>query len=187
MKKLLSVVLAAIMTVSVFALSVIPAMAEDVTVNSPTASTAVSKKPTLMVNGTVTVTDITYSADRGTITSVTFTYVGEGTLTGWEHNLEELGLLDGSDYTVTYNEDGSLTIDFISEEANEEWDDGEVVVNALVDFGEGTTAVTSVTTKKNDSSKAPATGMSASLAAGSVAVVCAGIAVLTAAKKKDAE
>ena len=80
-----------------------------------------------------------------------------------------------------------MTINFISEAANEDWDNGEVVVNALVDFGDGTTAVSVDTTKANDSSKAPATGMSASVVAGSVAVACAGIAVLAATKKKAAK
>lgn len=186
MKKLLSVVLAAIMTVTAFAVSVVPAMAAD-TVNSPTATTAVDKEPTLMVNGVVTVTDITYSVSGTSVQSVTFRYVGEGTLTGWEHNLAELGLVAPNDYTIVYNDDGSMTINFISEAANEDWDNGEVVVNALVDFGDGTTAVSVDTTKANDSSKAPATGMSASVVAGSVAVACAGIAVLAATKKKAAK
>lgn len=182
MKKLLSVVLAAIMTVSVLAVSVVPAMAA--TVNSPTATTAVNKKPTLEVNGAPTSTDITYSADENNANEVTFSYVGEGTLIGWEDNLESLGLAEGTDYTIAYNEDGSLTVTFISVEAIDAWENGEVVINAIVDLGEtGTTA----TTKKNDSSKAPATGMSASLVAGGVAVACAGIAVLAATKKKDAE
>ncbi|MGN1202505.1 MAG: hypothetical protein ACI4RF_04365 [Eubacterium sp.] len=183
MKKLLSVVLAAVMTVSVFAFSVVPAMAE--TVKSPTASTATRKEPTLQVNGVPTTTDIVYSPDKENMSSVTFTYVGEGTLIGWEENLNDLGLAEGTDYTLSFNEDGSLTITFIGDKSNDAWDNGEVIVNALVDFGEGET--TAVTAKTDDSSKAPATGMSASVVAGSVAVACAGIAVLAATKKKDAE
>lgn len=181
MKKILSFVMAAIMTVSVFAMSVVPAMAA--TVNSPTASTAVNKKPTLQVNGVVTETDIIYSPDKTNPKSITFTYVGEGTLTGWEENLEDLGLAEGTDYTLSYNEDGSLTITFISAEAIADYDNGNVIVNALVDFGTDATT----TTKKNNSSKAPATGMSSALAASGIAIACAGIATLTAAKKKDAE
>ena len=177
MKKLLSVVLAAIMTVSVFALSVVPAMAAD----------TVNNAPTLMVNGVVTVTDITYTVSGTSVQSVTFRYVGEGTLIGWEHNLQKLGLTESTDYTVVNNADGSLTINFISAAANEDWDNGEVTVNALVDFGDGTTAVQVDTTKANDSSKAPATGISTSLVAGSVAVACAGIAVLAATKKRSAK
>lgn len=184
MKRLLSIALAAIMAVSTFAISIVPAMAA--TVNSPTASTAVNKKPTLQVNGVVTETDITYSPDKTSPTSVTFTYTGEGTLIGWEENLQDLGLAEGTDYTLTYNQDGSLTITFISEDAIEDWDNGDVTVNALVDFGEGTTATTA-TTKKNDSSKAPATGMSTALVASGLAATCAGIAVLSATKKRDAE
>lgn len=185
MKKLLSVMLAAIMTVSVFAVCAVPAMAAD-TVNSPTAGPVVDNEPTLMVNGVVTVTDITYTVTGTSVQSVTFRYTGEGSLVGWEHNLAELGLTESTDYTTVNNEDGSLTINFISAAANECWDNGEVTVNALVDFGDGVTATTAVagSTQANDSSKAPATGMSTSLVAGSIAVACAGIAVLAATKKR---
>lgn len=186
MKKLLSVVLAAIMTVSVFALSVVPAMAE--TVNSPTATTATSKKPTLMVNGVPTQSDISYTSSDTVPNVVVFTYAGEGTIVGWEDNLSDLSLVEGEDYTVAYNEDGTLTITFISETAIDEWEAGNITVNAVVEYDEDATTTTSAaTTKKNDSSKAPATGMSTAVVASGVAVACAGIAVLAATKKKDAE
>jgi hypothetical protein len=185
MKKLLSVVLAAIMAVSVSVIATIPAMAASSTVvESPQGEPVSNKKPTLMVNGVVNVTDIKYSAQTGEITSVTFTYEGSGTLTGWEENLAELGLVEGNDYNVIYNEDGSITIEFITDAANDEWDNGTVEVNAIVDLP--TTATSTSTTKANSSSKAPATGMSTSVVAGSVAVACAGIAVLAATKKKEA-
>ncbi len=182
MKKLLSVVLAAMMAVSVFAVSMMPAFAADVM--SPTASTAESKKPTLEVNGVPTETDINYSPDKDNTSTITFTYTGEGTLKGWEENLADLGLSEGTDYTAVMNADGTFTITFISAQANEVWRSGDVVVNAIVDFGSETTKAT---TKKNSSSKAPATGISSSIVAGSVAVAFAGAAVLAATKKKDAE
>lgn len=181
MKKLLSVVLAAIMTVSVFALSVVPAMAA--TVNSPSGVPIIDNRPGLEVNGAPTSTDINYAADENNANEITFTYVGEGTLTGWEDNLESLGLAEGTDYTVTYNNDGSMTIAFLSQDAVDAWNNGQIVVNAIVDNAGPTTTEPS---KKNDSSKAPATGMTA-LTAGGVAVACAGMAVLAATKKKDAE
>lgn len=175
MKKFLSVLLAVMMTVSVFAVSLIPAMAKD-NVNSPTASTATQTGPTLEVNGVPTDSDITYTKDTGDH-SYTFRYVGGGTLLGWEENCKKLGLVEGKDYTAVENADGSFTITFISAQAKEYWDNNEVVVNAVVDLS-------GVTTKKDDSSKAPATGMSSSVLAGSVAVACAGVAVLAATKKK---
>lgn len=193
MKKLLSFVMAAIMTVSVFALSVVPAMAAD-TVKSPTGTTVVNSGAVLMVNGVVSNNSFSFStAEKDGALVVTYSYTDKGTLTGWETNLtnavgsvDGLGLVAGVDYTITNNADGSLTIAYISDAAKAAYDNGEVVVNALVDFGNGVTAATPAT-KPNDSSKAPATGMSASVVAGSVAVACAGIAVLAATKKRDAE
>lgn len=271
MKKFLSVILAAIMTVSVFAVSLIPAMAAD-SVNSPTATTATQKGPTIEVNGSPANSDVTYTKDNGknsysfnyvgggsllgwennckqlglvegvdytakqnadgsyTITltsekaqeyfnsnklvvnalvdfndnkkgptlevngsptdaditytqdkdndySFTFKYTGSGSLNGWTDNLNDLGLVEGVDYTAVQNADGTFTITFISAQAKEYWDNNEVVINAVVDLS-------NVTTKKNDSSKAPATGMSSSVLAGGVAVACAGVAVLAATKKK---
>ncbi|MDE6469833.1 MAG: hypothetical protein K2L19_02280 [Eubacterium sp.] len=185
MKKLLSIILAAVMTVTVFALSVVPAMAAD-TVNSPTASTAERKDVTLQVNGVVTKTAITYGPSANKNNTVVFTYKGEGALKGWENNMESLGFVAGKDFTATTNADGTYEITFITDEAMVSFSTGKVVVNALVDLGTGTTSVTA-TTKKNDSSKAPATGISSSVVAGSVAVAFAGAAVLAATKKKDAE
>lgn len=182
MKKLLSIVLAAIMTVSVFALSVVPAFAADV--HSPTASTAANKGPVTQVNGVNNTTDITFTPDSNDKNKITFTYTGEGTLTGWEHNMDALGFVEGTDYTAVNNNDGSLTIDFITDEAYDAFDTGKVIVNAIVDFGAATTAAPS---KKNDSSKSPETGLSSAVVAGSVAVACAGVAVLAATKKRDAE
>lgn len=186
MKKLLSIILAAIMTVSVFALSAVPAMAAD-TVNSPTAPVVNFDGITLMVNGVATKTGITYhieSVDGNEI--ITYTYTAEGTLKGWEQNLNALGCVDGVDYTAVQNKDGSFTLSFITDKAKAALSSGDVVVNAIVDTGKETTKAQG-TTKKNDSSKAPATGVSSSVAAGSVAVAFAGLAVLAAAKKKDAE
>ncbi|MGN0522084.1 MAG: hypothetical protein ACI4IQ_05540 [Eubacterium sp.] len=192
MKKIISVLMAVIMAMSVFAVTMVPAMAAD-DVLSPTATTAANKKPTLMVNGQVTTTDIIYSPDATNSAKITFTYKGEGTLTGWETNLEDLGLVEGVDYEITYNDDGSLTIEFISEDALDAWNNGEVTVNAVVEFDEDETTTkasektTATTTKKNESSKSPDTGASSSVVAGAVAVAGAGIAVLAAVKKREAE
>ncbi|MCM1114946.1 MAG: hypothetical protein NC397_05565 [Clostridium sp.] len=185
MKKMLSVLLAAIMTVSVCAVSVIPAMAAP----SPTATTATNKRPSLEVNGVANNKDISYTPDKDDASSITFTYDGEGTITGWENNLDDLGYVEGTDYIATENEDGTYVIDFLNTEALEAFENGDVIVNALVDFDETDAEPTkkNETTKKNDSSKAPATGIATSVIAGSVAVAGAGIAVLSATKKRDAE
>lgn len=181
MKKVISLILSAIMAVSALVVTAMPAFAAG-TVKSPTATTAASKKPTLEVNGKVTTTDINYTPDADNSNKITFVYTGDGILVGWEENLEELGLVEGTDYTVTYNEDGSLTIDFISDAAIDFWNNGEVAVNALVEFENETT-----TGKSNGSNKSPTTGAAASAVAASVALAGAGFAVLAASKKKDAE
>ena len=93
--------------------------------------------------------------------------------------------------TITVNKDGSETISFISQKAVTAWNNGSVVVNAVVDFDEATTKASkeskekTTKAKKNTSSKSPATGASSAVLAGGVAAAGAGIAVLAAMKKKE--
>lgn len=178
MKKFLSIVLAAIMTVSVFAITTVPVMAESVL--SPTADVK-PKKPTLQVNGSITTTDINYSPDKNNSSVITFTYTGEGSIYGWEDNLADLGLIEGTDYTATYNEDGTYTITFISQEAIDSWKNGDVLVNALVKIDN------TKPDNGNGSNKSPDTGVATSAISATVAGAGAGLAVLIAKKKKDAE
>lgn len=187
MKKIMSILMAALMAISVFAVSVVPAMAAD-NYFSPTATTAANKNPVLIVNGQATTTDITYSQDESDPNKITFTYTGDSNLTGWEFNFEELGLVEGVDYEITYNEDGTVTVKFISDKAIEAWQNGEIRVEALVEEkpSDEPTTDSKTTTKKNDSSKSPSTGVSSSAIAG-IAAAGAGIAVLAAVKKRDAE
>lgn len=183
MKKLISMVLSLVM-VAAMALCTVPVMAKDVI--SPTATTAQNKKPILEVNGSGTDTDITYTVDPTNPNKVTFEYNGDGTLVGWETNLtDELGLVEGTDYETQFNEDGSFTVTFISEEAISAWDEGIVKVNALVEYDEEST--TKPSAKPNDSNKSPGTGAPTSAIAATVAVAGAGFAVLAATKKRDAE
>lgn len=181
MKKLLSIVLTAIMAVTVFTASVVPAFAADFL--SPSATTAKEKGPITTVNGATNTTDITYTPDSTDSNKITFTYTGDGTLIGWDTNLDALGFVEGQDYTITENKDGTLTIEFVSPDAIEALESGEVSVDAQVKLA----ATTAAASKKNDSSKSPATGAVSAVVAGSVAVACAGVAVLSATKKKDAE
>ncbi|MGN1123562.1 MAG: hypothetical protein ACI4RR_04405 [Eubacterium sp.] len=187
MKKLLSIFIAAIMAVSMCAISALPAIAAP-TVNSPVAPTLKDDSVITKVNGDNS-QDITYKPSGTNANEITFTYDGEGDLTGWEDNLEALGLVAGTDYTAVKNSDGSYTITFITTKAIDAWNAGSVVVNALVDFEDDVTVedVDDETTKKNSSSKSPKTGISSAAVAGSIALAGAGIAVVAAAKKKDAE
>ncbi len=179
MKKILSVILAAIMAVSAFAVSVLPAMAAP----SPVATTAKPKGPTITVNGGSTTNDVTYSPDPDDENKIDFEYKGDGTVEGWTTNLEELGFVEGVDYTLIENADGSFSIIFLNPEAKKAYEDGKVIINVKVKSAETTTGVT----KKDDSSKSPSTGVATSVIAGSIAVAGAGIAVLSATKKRDAE
>lgn len=181
MKKFLSVMLAAIMAVSAFAVSVIPAMAAP----SPVATTATNKGPTTTVNGATNTTDVTFTPDPNNSSKIDFEYTGEGTVEGWSNNLTEIGFVEGTDFTAVENADGTYSITFLNDEAKKAFDDGKVVVDVQVKFA--TTTTTAGTTKKNDSSKSPSTGVATSVIAGSIAVAGAGIAVLSVTKKRDAE
>ncbi|MGN1420701.1 MAG: hypothetical protein ACI4XC_04230 [Eubacterium sp.] len=185
MKKLLSIILSAIMAVSMCTAFALPVLAAD-TVKSPTAATIQDDKAIVTVNGE-NKQGVVYGPSDTNSNEVTFRYDGEGTLTGWENNLTTLGLVEGTDFKLVINEDGSLTITFISQNAIAQWNDGKVWVNALVDFDEETTEEPKETTKKNPSSKSPSTGASTAVIAGSIAAAGAGIAVLAASKKRDAE
>lgn len=190
MKKIISLVIAAMMAVSMFSVTV-PAMAANV--SSPTAATLQEGKAQTTVNGE-TRQGVTYSVNAQTKKSVTFTYNGEGTFKSWTDNLSALGLAEGTDYTKVLNADGSQTITFISQKAITSWNNGSVVVNAVVEFADDTTQATEKDTtkatkatepKKNSSSKSPATGASSAVMAGAIAAAGAGIAVLAATKKKE--
>lgn len=180
MKKFISVLLSAIMAACVMTVSVAPAMAAP-TFNSPTGKVEFS--PILLINGSSNYTGISFFQSESDPYTYTFVYNGEGTLTGWEYNLQELGFVSGTDYVATENEDGSLTITFVSDTAKAAIKGDDVVVNAIVDLkdtGKDTGK------DKNDSKKAPATGIATSAVAGTAALAMAGLAVLSA-KKKDAE
>lgn len=180
MKKFLSVLLAVIMSISVMALTSVSAFA----VESPTATTAPDKDIVIQVNGDDT-TDIKYTFDDTELPYVAiFEYTGPGRLIGWEENMEELGFVLGVDYTRTVLSDGRFKIEFLTEESGQAFKDGKVVVNAVVEFDDETTKVP---VTSDDSSKSPDTGIATSVIAGSIAVAGAGIAVLSATKKKDAE
>lgn len=191
MKKLLSIILSAIMAVSMCTAFALPVLAADV--KSPTAVTLQTDKVTVTVNGE-NKQGVVYSPSSTNQNEITFKYNGEGALTGWENNFAALGLVAGTDYTLVQNADGSVTITFISQNAITQWNAGKVSVNALVDFPEETTEEELIeeeeeeeTTKKNASSKSPSTGASTAVLACSIAVAGAGIAVLAASKKRDAE
>ena len=149
MKKIISLVVATMMAVSMMAVSALPAMAAD-NVSSPTAAVLQQGKAQTTVNGE-TKQGVTYTVDTTKASKVTFSYKGEGTFKSWSDNLGSLGLAEGTDYTKATNADGTIVITFMSQKAITAWNEGKVVVNAIVEFATTTAAsTTEATTEATD-------------------------------------
>lgn len=149
MKKIISLVVATMMAVSMMAVSALPAMAAD-NVSSPTAAVLQQGKAQTTVNGE-TKQGVTYTVDTTKARKVTFSYNGEGTFKSWSDNLGSLGLAEGTDYTKATNADNSIVITFMSQKAITAWNEGKVVVNAIVEFATTTAAsTTEATTEATD-------------------------------------
>lgn len=149
MKKIISLVVATMMAVSMMAVSALPAMAAD-NVSSPTAAVLQQGKAQTTVNGE-TKQGVTYTVDTTKASKVTFSYKGEGTFKSWSDNLGSLGLAEGTDYTKATNADNSIVITFMSQKAITAWNEGKVVVNAIVEFATTTAAsTTEATTEATD-------------------------------------
>ncbi len=174
MKKVLSVLLAVAMIVSVGVSSAVVAMAAP-TVES-IQSTTKRPAPTIgEVNGQ-TSTDVRYEIDPNDPNKITFTYVGDGELVGWEFLPETL--VEGTNYRIVTQSGNAITIELINGY------NGEVIANAIVKFPEGDEPekTTKTTVKKNTGSKSPDTGV---VTGAGLGVAAAGAAILVALKKKD--
>ena len=204
MKKLSSILLAVAVAITMFAMGSLYAFADSV--NSPTASTAATTTPTTKptttehktgggpkttVNGADS-DDIII--DDSTIDDgyVTIEYDGDGAVIRWESNFDELGLVEGEDYTLVFNDDGTVTVNFLSDEAYDAWYSGNMQVNAVVEAEEEggeeeeeEEETKASTTKKNKESKSPATGADFAVVSGGIALACAGLAVVAAKKKNN--
>lgn len=165
MKKLLSVLLAVMM---IFAVSSSATVAMAATVNSIETTTKASSTEG-RVNGKVS-NDVTYERDPDDPNKITFTYIGEGDITGWEFP----GMTEGVDYNIISQVDNSITIMIINGY------DGDIIGDAQVDF-EGETTTKKASTGKSTS---PDTG---ALAATGLAAAGVGAAILAIIKKNDAE
>ena len=176
MKKLLSIILSVVMIVSVGALSV-PVMAEVGSIE--TTAEIIKNKIIPQVNGNNS-GDVTYEWISENPKQIKFTYTGDGTLEDWEFgDLEE-----GVDYRIIAQDDNTITIELLDATFN-----GDIVANAIVDEGEEepttsakTTTKANTTTKKSTSPTSPKTGAAA---AAGIAVMGAGVAILSALKKKE--
>ena len=170
MKKLVSVLLSIMMVVAVGAMSVVPAMAavsSNITVGSGdyefTASGALNGKP-------ATLDEVTVTVNPSNKYEVTFEYVGKDEFIKWEI----LGLEQG-EYTIVKSDSKTLVIRVVASVAEQKKD---FTANAITKKSSSTSASTP---SKDNTGKSPSTGASVA----GVAVAGAGIALLTALKKKD--
>ena len=166
MKKVTSILLSLVMVIALCAMSVSAYAA----VVSPEKPTNPRSNITVQVNGNET-SDVVYERDPQDPTKITFTYTGDGELTGWEFP----GMVEGEDYIIISQDGNSITIQLINDY------DGDVVANAIVKEKKGETT-TSQQPKPNGNNKSPKTGAATATA---VAVAGAGIAVLAALKKRN--
>lgn len=176
MKKFISVILSVIIAASVCSVAIIPAMAK--TYASPGDVTK-PIKIVVEVNGSVS-SDVVYEIDKDDPSVITFTYIGDGTIIGWEFPGMELGV----DYEVVSEDEDhkSITIQLIEDSEGDYVYDGDVTASAIVKGAQKTTKADADDKDKNPTS--PKTG---AVSAAGIAVAGAGVAILAALKKKDEE
>ncbi len=169
MKKLVSVLLSIMMVVAVGAMSVVPAMAatsSNITVGSGDQTFTASGA----VNGQLTTSDVTIKVSDSDSYEVRFDYVGKDEFIGWEI----IGLEEG-EYTIVKKEGTTLIIKVDPSVAATK---REFTANAITKKSANSGSTTGNTDKSGTS---PSTGASVA----GVAVAGAGVALLTALKKKD--
>lgn len=169
MKKLISVLLSIMMVVAVGAMSVVPAMAansSNITVGSGDQKFTASGA----VNGQPTTSDVTIKVSDSDSYEVRFDYVGKEEFLRWEI----VGLEEG-EYTIVKKEGTTLIIKVDPSVAAAK---REFTANAITKKSANSGSTTGNTDKSGTS---PSTGASVA----GVAVAGAGVALLTALKKKD--
>ncbi len=173
MKKLISVLLSIMMIVAVGAISVVPAMAansSNITVGSGDQKFTASGA----VNGQPTTSDVTIKVSDSDSYEVRFDYVGKEEFLRWEI----VGLEEG-EYTIVKKEGTTLIIKVNPSVAEAK---REFTANAITKKSANSGSTTKPSTGNTDKSgTSPSTGASVA----GVAVAGAGVALLTALKKKD--
>lgn len=169
MKKLISVLLSAVMMISVCGVSAIPAMAAFVG-SIETTSKGILIEVTVdgeeSIHGKYHTTD--NSEEKGYEHEIEFTYDGDDPLKYWEIP----GLTEGEDYVIVSDDGNKIVIGIINEDVD------YVLANAVT----GNEKVTA-SSKVNKNRKSPSTGAGAFGVALSAAG--AGAAVVCALKKKS--
>ena len=174
MKKLLAIILSIVMVTAVGMLSV-PVYAA---VGSIETTEPITKNKIIpQVNGEDS-GDVNYEWISENPKQIKFTYDGDGTLEDWDFgDLEE-----GVDFKIIAADDNSITIELLDASYN-----GDIIANAIVDEEEEestteTTTQADTTTKQDNNPTSPKTGAAA---AAGIAAMGAGVAILTALKKKE--
>lgn len=182
MKKVISIILSLVMLISVGVLAM-PVFAEEdtgglIVGSQETVTTPDHNKIIPQVNGKDD-NDVTWEWISDNPKQIKFTYNGDGTLKGWEFG----DLVEGKDYKVVSKDGNSITIELLTDY------DGDIIANAIVEEEEEPTesttsqvSTTTVSPTSNNSSTSPKTGAAA---AAGIAVMGAGVAILTALKKKE--
>lgn len=160
MKKILSIILSALMA---FSACTVTALSASAAVVSPGGETTVVEVATT-VNG-VASTDVTFSKNPENPYEITFTYTGDGVLEGWSFIPKDVKIVSEKDNSITILVEPTVE---------------KVIANAIVS---GATPETTVPSENETTS--PSTG---AVALSGLAITGAGIAVLSVLKKKnDAE
>ena len=122
MKKILSILLAAMLAFSALGATSMMAFAASNTVASPEHTTRDNDKIG-QVNGKVS-DDVDYEVDPTDPTKISFTYTGNGDFQNWQFP----GMTEGKDYKVISVDGNTITIQLINGY------EGDVIGNAIVDF-----------------------------------------------------
>lgn len=172
MKKFLAVILSVMMVLSVGLTSVV-AFAAPATIESQ-ETTKKPIIPSVTVNGNKN-PDVSYDYDESNPNKIIFTYTGDGDLNGWNFYDGNGNLLvEGVDYTVVY--DGNSAIVTILGDIE------KIQADCIVKDDD---VNPTKPTKPNHNNESPNTG---AMGLTGLAVAGAGVAILTAVKRKsDAE
>ncbi|MGN0531774.1 MAG: hypothetical protein ACI4IN_03150 [Eubacterium sp.] len=173
MKKFISIIMSMIIAASVCSMAVLPVMAKTVASPSDIEQEITIK---VQVNNSDT-KEVVYDRDSD---QITFTYTGDGNITGWEFP----GMVLGVDYEIVAESDDhkSITIELLKDEEGNYIYDGVVTARALVEDEASTEPSKPSTDNKDKDSTSPKTG---AVSAAGIAVAGAGVAILAALKKRD--
>ncbi len=184
MRKIISAISLIAIAVMLFTVSV------SANIISPTASTIHIKDPYMMENHHYPTDHVIFTPEGN---KGIFTYIGEDNIEYWIHNLDELSLVENVDFTITQKDD-KLIIEFLTQKAEQIFESGDYIIDAITDKLPDTSTTTSPiqpsssdqsnTSKKTDPVSPDTGSSSAAPISGLVALAGAGAVVLLLSKRK---